>query len=69
MINYENSAGPRASPRAAPEPKDPTVEQFRRLENLVAVQNQKIEQLDREVRKLKTELRSAVSAFNQQRRT
>lgn len=65
MINYENND----SPRDVPEPKDTTADQSRRLENLVAVQNQKIEQLEREVRKLKTELRSAVSAFNQQRRS
>lgn len=65
MINYETSAGPRATP----EPKDTTVEQFRQLENLITTQNQKIQLLEREVRKLKTELRSAVSAFNQQRRS
>ena len=65
MINYETSAGSRATP----EPKDTTVEQFRQLENLITTQNQKIQLLEREVRKLKTELRSAVSAFNQQRRT
>lgn len=63
MINYENNTG--STP--ATEPKDTTAEQTRRLENLIAAQNQKIDQLEREVRKMKTELRSAVAAFNQRR--
>jgi len=64
MIKYENNTDAPASVA----PRNTDTEDIHRLENLVVVQNQRIENLEREVRRLKNELRTAVSAFNQTRR-
>ena len=64
MIKYENPTDLQDRPL----PKDTESADIHRLENLAVVQNQKIENLEREVRRLKNELRTAVSAFNQSRR-
>ena len=64
MIKYENNTDA-PSPIAS---RNTDTEDIHRLENLVVVQNQRIENLEREVRRLKNELRTAVSAFNQTRR-
>ena len=65
MIKYENAT--EEKPR--PQPRNTDTEDIHRLENLAVVQGQKIENLEREIRRLKTELRTAVSAFNQMRRS
>jgi polyhydroxyalkanoate synthesis regulator phasin len=64
MIKYENPT----DVQDKPVPKNTDTADIHRLENLAVVQNQKIENLEREVRRLKNELRTAVSAFNQTRR-
>ena len=59
MINYENSTDPVARPDKAPDDK-----KILNLEETVRFQQNKIDQLEQDLRKLKNELRSAVNAFN-----
>jgi hypothetical protein len=68
MIKYENAVGSDTSPAV----KIPIVDtkqdkSIHRLETLVVTQNQKIEILEKEIRRIKNDLRIAISAFSSNR--
>ena len=68
MIKYESAVG--ADSIAIPTITNTDTkqdQQIHRLETLVVTQNQKIEVLEREMRRLKNDLRLAISAFNTSR--
>jgi uncharacterized small protein (DUF1192 family) len=68
MIKYENAIGSDASPAVRIPIVDIKQDQaIHRLETLVVTQNQKIAVLEREIRRIKNDLRIAISAFNANR--
>jgi uncharacterized coiled-coil protein SlyX len=68
MINYENAVGTDSTAVPTITHSDTKQDQsIHRLETLVVTQNQKIEVLEREMRRLKNDLRLAIAAFNSSR--
>jgi uncharacterized coiled-coil protein SlyX len=68
MIKYESAVGTDSNAIPTIANTDTKQDQsIHRLETLVVTQNQKIEVLEREMRRLKNDLRLAISAFNTSR--
>jgi len=68
MIKYESAVGTDSNAMSTIANTDTKQDQsIHRLETLVVTQNQKIEVLEREMRRLKNDLRLAISAFNTSR--
>lgn len=63
MISYENKHIETSS-NELPVDKNESLSKIRHLEQQVTKQQQQIQDLESSLRKLKTELRNAVSAFN-----